>query len=230
VRRRPAGAKRTMSRLSDRLNSVSTLAVWVAMVAVGVSANASAADVPLITTAGSTTGNNAGYTLGYDVNVGGNPIRLSALGVWDEGGDGLGAAHAVGIWNASGTLLGQATVPAGAAASEVDGYVFQNLASPVDLAANTTYIIGATFNSDDPVGATTTQQYANRNTFASPGVTFGFGRYHTGSSLGMPNITTTTLYTGPNALFSTVPEPASATLLLVPLSAAALRRRRSATA
>jgi hypothetical protein len=55
------------------------------------------------------------FTIGWAFDVT-TPIRVTALGVWDEGADGLVEGHAVGLWSGTGTLLASTTVPAGLAA------------------------------------------------------------------------------------------------------------------
>ena len=39
-------------------------------------------------------------------------VAITAIGVFDDGGDGLMNSHAVGIWDGFGTLLASGTVPA----------------------------------------------------------------------------------------------------------------------
>jgi hypothetical protein len=55
------------------------------------------------------------FTIGWAFDVT-TPVRVTALGVWDEGANGLVEGHAVGLWTGTGTLLASTTVPAGLAA------------------------------------------------------------------------------------------------------------------
>ena len=68
-----------------------------------------------ITTNGLAETSATSFTLGWAVDVI-TPVRVTALGVWDEGSNGLQQSHAVGLWTGSGTLLASTTVPAGSGA------------------------------------------------------------------------------------------------------------------
>lgn len=191
---------------------------------------ASATSVPFLTGADTTFASNGAFTLGYQIIVGSQPIQLNALGLWDEGADGLSASHAVGIWNLSGSsLLASVTVPPGAGTSLVDGYRFVNLGSPINLAANMTYVLGTAYNTNDLARDITGVNFASRNSFASPGVSLGKGEFEFGSSLTFPSGDVSTIYTGPNGLFS-VPEPSAALLALLACALSlAFRRKMRAT-
>jgi hypothetical protein len=181
--------------------------------------------VPFLTGAGTTFASNGAFTLGYQVIIGNAPVQLTSLGVWDEGSDGLDASHAVGIWGSNTTTpLAQVTVPSGTGATLVDGYRFSDLTTPITLAANTTYVLGAAYNSTDSPRDITGSSFAGRNSFASPGATIGFGEYEFGSSLTYPSGDVSTIYNGPNGLFTVIPEPACLSVLW--LTMAALRRVR----
>ncbi len=149
---------------------------------------ATAAPLPILTGTESTFASSGAFTLGYQVIVGNQPVQLTALGLWDEDADGLAASHDVGIWNATGSSeLAHVTVPAGSSSTLVDGFRFVNLGSPIALAANTTYVLGAAYNTNDAARDITTFNFASRNSFASPGVTLGFGEFENGSSLTYPS-------------------------------------------
>lgn len=83
-------------------------------------------------------------TVGWQFTVGGTPLQVTQLGLFDSGSDGLLASHQVGIWNSSGTLLSSATVKAGTASPLTAGYRYEPV-TPFTLPANGTYQIGALF-------------------------------------------------------------------------------------
>ena len=59
--------------------------------------------------------NPVAFTIGWAVDVT-TPVRVTALGAWDEGSDGLNVSAPVGLWTGTGTLLASTTVPAGSGA------------------------------------------------------------------------------------------------------------------
>jgi len=180
---------------------------------------------PFLTGAGTNLASNGAFTLGYQVIVGNSPVELDSLGLWDDGSDGLSASHAVGIWGSDhSTPLAQVAVPAGTGASLIDGYRFVALSTPIDLSANTIYVLGAAYNSNEIARDITAFDSPSANALASPGVSIGKGEFEFGSTLPYPSGDVSTIYNGPNGLFIVVPEPASLGLLL--LIAGAGRRRR----
>jgi len=84
-------------------------------------------------------------TGGYEFTANAD-IRVTALGIFDLGSDGLidVLVHEVGLWSA-GTLVGQVTIPSGTAAVLIDGYRYVNLDTPVDLVTGQRYVIGASY-------------------------------------------------------------------------------------
>src|SRR5438552_5018668 len=88
-------------------------------------------------------------TYGWIFSVGGNDLRVTGLGVWDEGQDGLNAAHQVGIWSSAGALMSSVVVPAGTAAPLNGEFRILTLANPFTLAAGSNYTIGALYQGDD---------------------------------------------------------------------------------
>jgi hypothetical protein len=205
--------------------SISVALALGALLAIGSSARADSS--PWITSVGGSSTNTASDTLGYEVTLGSTPLQLTALGIWDSNSDGLAASHDVGVWNADGTVLkGFVSIPAGVGATLVNGYRYADLATPMDLAPHTTYIIGASYQTDDEYRwFAGFGDYANDHT--AGGITIGLGRYDASTSLTYPTHTTGITYTGPNALFTVVPEPTSLLLLLPATFPAFLRRRRS---
>jgi hypothetical protein len=81
-------------------------------------------------------------TVGYAFTVGGNSLRVTELGVYDSGGDGLQSENVVGLWDETRALLSSATFAAGTAASFDADFRWAPVAS-FDLLAGHTYRIGA---------------------------------------------------------------------------------------
>ena len=106
-----------------------------------------------ITGAGIAGQNPVAFTIGWGVDVV-SPVRVTALGIWDEGSNGLLASHAVGLWNGTGTLLASTTVPAGTAADTAvpsvqgDGrWLFEDIADIVLPIGH--FVLGSTSTGDD---------------------------------------------------------------------------------
>jgi lysophospholipase L1-like esterase len=100
---------------------------------------------------------NAGHE--FEVAAGGVVVR--DLGVWDNGADGLKAAHTVTLFaldesgaGAQGTpvLGGTVTVPAGTAADLEAGFRFAALPAPLTLAAGKYAVVAYGLNADDLPG------------------------------------------------------------------------------
>lgn len=70
---------------------------------------------------------------------------VSALGWFDEGGDGLFQDHEVGLWTSSGTLLASTTVLAGNSGILMGGFRFQSIA-PLLIGAGNYVIAGLSSN------------------------------------------------------------------------------------
>lgn len=105
-----------------------------------------------ITGAGIAGQNPVAFTIGWGVDVV-SPVRVTALGIWDEGSNGLLVSHEVGLWNGTGTLLASTTVPAGTAATPVpsvqgDGqWLFEDIADIVLPVGH--FVLGSTSTGDD---------------------------------------------------------------------------------
>ena len=69
-------------------------------------------------------------------------LKVTDLGFNDDGVPGNYNAHPVGIWTNSGTLLGSATVGAGAGNPQYGNYRYASLGSPITLAKGGQYVIG----------------------------------------------------------------------------------------
>ncbi len=78
---------------------------------------------------------------GFRFTVGATNLTVTDLGFFDQGGNGLGEAHAVGIYDVgSQQLIVSATLPAGTEAALDGAFRYVPLATPGTLTANTTYV------------------------------------------------------------------------------------------
>jgi hypothetical protein len=90
-------------------------------------------------------GVGAGTTFGWAFSVT-SGITVTALGVWDEGSDGLGASSIASLWNSAGALLGSVNVTDASAlvasALGSGGWRTEDLVSAIYLAPGD-YAVGA---------------------------------------------------------------------------------------
>lgn len=104
-------------------------------------------------TALSFTGNStwswSGATIGWEFSIGQN-VNITALGIFDEGNDGLATSHQVGIWNLAGTLLVSNTVLSGTSSVLQDRFRYESV--NYTLAAGT-YVVGAYMPDSQDKGA-----------------------------------------------------------------------------
>lgn len=143
-----------------------------------------------------------GLTFGYFFTADTTSELVTALGVWDEGGDGLGSSHAVGLWDENKNLLASATVPSGTAGTLDNGFRYTPIAGVV-LDPGKTYVLGAFYspNNTDPIAQVT---------IATPGAnyTLGFPHFAEAGSLTFPDTENSPVYDayfGPNAKTTSVP-------------------------
>jgi hypothetical protein len=165
-------------------------------------------------------------TCGYEIDVT-HAISISALGIFESGGNGTEESHTVALWNGSGTLLSSVLVPAGAAADIVNNFSYAPV-TPLTLTPGF-YVVGAYYQDSqeqgftgeienvtdlavDPDFSIVEYKFAHPG-FADPPLVI--------TQNGNPGFENTF---GPNFLMTEVPEPS--TLALVGLGAAALIFRR----
>jgi hypothetical protein len=156
-----------------------------------------------------------------------NTLAITALGYYDEDGDGLFDSHQVGIWTTGGVLQGSATVTSGTSATLVSGFRFVDVSFSLDPG---TYIIGAFKPSGDD---THISNVASSDFSTAPGITYGDPYYTFSPTFSMPNNPFPPQgngYFGPNFQFDgATPTPEPTTLSLAGIACAALflvRRRK----
>jgi protein with PEP-CTERM/exosortase system signal len=155
-----------------------------------------------------------------------SPVRVTQLGLWDQGNNGLNASHIVSIWTSTGTLMAQATIPSGAGATLIGGSRYVSITSV--LLPVGSYTIGGFYGRLDDRFAInpSTITTASGLTYNGSKSASGFG-FPQGNFFGNVNS-----YFGPNFQFATaVPTPdAGWTVSLLGfalLGLAALRRKLS---
>ena len=209
-----------------RLAPVATLAV----AATFASAHALAAQQSALSiTAGEVVGDDRfNFMTGWAFTTS-NTITVTALGLWDEGGNGLTRAYQVGIWNAGGTLRVSGTVPERESGMLIDGFRFANVGSTVLSPGS--YVIGALYPDDDD------RFVHEASVTMAQGITHDGGRFRFGAGFAFPTTAPNPIfeagYFGPNFRFTTavIPEPGTWALVgtgLLGLGGLALRRRASA--
>jgi Domain of unknown function (DUF4082)/PEP-CTERM motif len=158
------------------------------------------------------------FVVGYEFHLS-DTFGVDALGLWDEGSDGLSGGHQVGLWTASGTLLASGVVDnsgtAVASASSDGRWLFDSIA-PLTLSAGD-YVVAALFGADslDAVRVSPASGPIVNATFA-PGSAFDEARVLASATLTFPantvNATNEPRYFGPNVALTAVPEPSTTVL------------------
>lgn len=166
--------------------------------------------------------------------------QVNALGFWDEGADGLVALHDVTLWDENGVQLATVIVDDSStlvASTSTDGdWRFEDLISPVILNPGF-YVVGGGLPSglSDTVRTSIGSLVLSTATFvtlpANAPNDLNPGRNGPGNegTATFPSTQNSNVVLGPNVLFAdaiVVPEPASATLLTLAISAIAVRRRQ----
>jgi hypothetical protein len=179
------------------------------------------------------TGGNVSFagdyqTLGWEFTLSENKT-MTALGVWDEFGDGLAEDHLVGIWQVSGgaplavTTVTNSSSPF--ASTENSGrWLFQDLPSPLILTPGR-YVIGANYDGD--VGDDPVRIFTDSLSLA-PGFFFNQNRFTTNPMTGLdfPDSGGSARgFFGPNLMLGeAVPEPSSILLSLAALGLTGIQR------
>jgi len=172
-------------------------------------------------------GDYPGYSVGWEFTVGANPITVTKLGTYA----GNNCDTPVGIFlTSSQALLTSTVVPNGSADIVTNSgiaYKYETLATPITLAANTTYDVASVW----VPGVWDTQ--GPISVVSDPAITIIVGRYIGGSA----NNTTLQFPTNiqgnspgylgsANFQFNVTPEPATMCLLVLGGIGALLRRRK----
>ena len=147
-------------------------------------------------------------------------VTVTQLGFIDTNSDGLTQAHPIGFWSDGGTLLTSTSVPAGTVAPLVGGFRYVPI-TPIALAPDTRYWVGAQVFNDETYVNQVSQASAAPFIIVNQGLTF----FRNGAGLNFPGNAGNSGGSSAVANFQyIVPEPAS--LSLIGLGGLALLRRR----
>jgi hypothetical protein len=203
-----------------------SLSTFGAIAALALALPANATPVSALTFTGfSTNGTAINSTRGYAFNVTVSGLSATALSFWDDDGLGLSQAHDIGLWDPAGNLIAYATVPSGTAATLIAGFRVVDIPD-VLLPIGSGYTVGAVF-----LAGSADLQAINLTGISTPaGITFVEGRF---INNGLATLTRpTTSFNGiPGGSLlvdsvSSVPEPASLSLLAFGAGLLALKRVR----
>ncbi len=212
-----------------------TLLAWTfatALLGLGWASSASSSPIPAVSFTGAAWSQPGSFSLGFEFTLA-TDIKVTHLGYYDRGGDGLSVSAQVGIFDsATSSLVSGAsiTVPSGTGALLVgDGpqgyYRYSMLSAPVTLSSGATYRVA---------GVSTTNGYAYTGftgLSSAAGITLGPGYYAGSTSLVYPGSHTpfgNNIYGAGSFLFTSVPEPVTLALLGFGLAGLALGIRRKA--
>ena len=112
---------------------------------------------PIMTSRGQAANGSAnGLNMGHTFTVNGGGITVYQVGVFNLGGAGLNTNHTVTIFDNDKNVVISAIVPAGAAATQANGFRFIPLSTPTNLTAGiysiVVYQINASEPANDPYG------------------------------------------------------------------------------
>ena len=165
--------------------------------------NVYATSVPALSITGANVASDSlnSNTFGYDFTANGDYF-VTALGIYDDFGDGLNTNYEVGIWNASQVLLGSITVPTGSTGTLIDGFRYQNLTTNITLNNGDSYRIGALVPKNHEL-------VNGVSSITSTSITVGATHYFTGGgTLSYPStVSSGKAYITSNMLISAVPIP-----------------------
>jgi hypothetical protein len=166
------------------------------------------------------------YTLGFSFTVA-STQTITALGAFDDNGDGLNGSAQVGLWDSSGDLLTSAVIGSGASGA-LDGLFRYAAITPFVLTPGQTYFIGA-FEPDDNASSLGTSQgglgtinpliTVDQDQFSNFNSAFSFPDTSNGFAGGA--------WLGANFQFGGVPEPATWALMLLGIGAIGASARKS---
>jgi len=187
---------------SWRVSALSAIVVFLGVL-LFTTAQASAEPRPGATTTGFDSALGVPRVVGWTFKAN-TAIRVTALGLWDQGNNGLSNPHDVGLFRGDGTLITSTTVPSGTEPHLAGGFRFVPI-TPLVLSADESFVVAAfmheTGESRDPeYGHTSGNSWA-----FDPAITFLEGR-HTFPATGLvfPTSTGTLPRFGPNFLFEEV--------------------------
>lgn len=173
---------------------------------------------------------NPPFTIGWAFDLTANNT-VSALGIWDEGSDGLSERHEVALWNNSGTLLASTILGAGASgdqvvasASQLGSWRFNDIA-PLVLTPGT-YVLGTVSGSD------AFRTFVQSITLDPAISNFDSGKYSSGGTLAFPTLDESSAFSlfGPNLILNGTQVPTPGSLALLGLGVLGLLHVRRRTA
>ena len=176
-----------------------------------------------------------GGTIGWTFTVAsGVNLTVYDLGLYDAFDTSLSTNHPVALWDSNSNLVAQVTILSGIGANYRSGYTYQQLSSPVDLTAGSTYYLGAFYpagSTEQVLVAGTTQQFSPDINWLNPQQTL-FSPSAT--NIAFPDVYNSPTGTykqgwfGPNFEFTatTAPEPATLTLAAAGVASLLAFRRR----
>ncbi len=151
-------------------------------------------------------------------------MSVTALGIYDQDGDGLNDIHTIAIWSVGdGSVLTQQLFAPGTGAPLDDGFRYIDIA-PVDLVAGDKYVIGVFYPSasTDAVAVAGFDSLVGANPFIAV-----LGGRRSDGGFAFPALTPDEEAFGPNIRFTPVPLPGAVSLMLGGLAVLGRLSRRS---